>query len=76
MKFNYIIFFLFSVISFGQNGKTKLFYNKQIFKYKISTPKQNYYNSKNSFVPTQDTLNYFVDERNYKVIQEHDVVFF
>lgn len=77
MKFKSIIFlFLFSVIFYAQTGKTKRFNNNQMLGYKIATPKQNYYNSKNSFVPNQDTLNYFVDERNYKVIQEHDIVFF
>ena len=77
MKLNYcILLFIITLFTLAQSGKTKRYSNNQMLSHKISTPKQNYYNSKNSYVPNQDTLNYFVDERNYKVIQEHDIVFF
>lgn len=82
MKSTFLIFiFILNLIIFNfsiaQKSQIKLidFKQKEIFDYKITSKTYNFWSNKNRFFPIADTLQYFVDDRNYKGLLNYGLEF-
>ena len=63
--------------SFGQQNtkRAKTYNQKDLFNFRVSPNKYNFWSHRNRFFPESDTLSYFVDDREYKGILNYGIEF-